>query len=159
MEEDAQPLTTPIVQPARKENFQFYDNELPKTAYSIDFFAGLSQKPDLIRNVAICGALHHGKTLLCDMFYYSAHQKEKDFDPKMEPKLTDNRKDEATRKMSIKLSTLSILLPDSRGKSFLFNIADTPGHPGFSDEVTIGMRLADAVVLVVDVVEGVTFYV
>lgn len=36
---------------------------------------------------------------------------------------------------------------------------DTPGHPNFSDEVTVGMRLADGAVLVVDVVEGVTFYV
>lgn len=46
-----------------------------------------------------------------------------------------------------------------RGKSYLFNIMDTPGHPNFSDEVTVGMRLADGAVLVVDVVEGVTFYV
>jgi len=36
---------------------------------------------------------------------------------------------------------------------------DTPGHPSFSDEVTVGMRLADSVLLVVDCVEGVTLYV
>ena len=46
-----------------------------------------------------------------------------------------------------------------RGKSYLFNIIDTPGHPNFSDEVTVGMRLADGALLVVDVIEGVTFYV
>jgi len=68
-EEDAQPLTTPICQPAITSKFQVYDKELPKTVYSADYLAGCSQVPHLIRNVAIVGNLHHGKTLLCDMFY------------------------------------------------------------------------------------------
>jgi U5 small nuclear ribonucleoprotein component len=50
-------------------------------------------------------------------------------------------------------------LPDSRGKSYLFNFIDTPGHPNFSDEVSAGIRLSDGMLLVVDVIEGVTFYV
>jgi U5 small nuclear ribonucleoprotein component len=45
-------------------------------------------------------------------------------------------------------------LPDSRGKSYLFNFIDTPGHPNFSDEVSAGIRLSDGMLL-----EGVTFYV
>jgi 116 kDa U5 small nuclear ribonucleoprotein component len=28
----------------------------------------MSTKPQLIRNVVVAGHLHHGKTLLCDMF-------------------------------------------------------------------------------------------
>ena len=40
----------------------------------------------------------------------------------------------------------------------MFNFIDTPGHPNFSDEVTAGIRLADNVLLVVDVVEGVSAY-
>jgi len=55
------------------------------------------------------------------------------------------------------MSSISVLLPDSRGKNYLFNFADTPGHPGLSDEVTVGMRLADSVVLVIDCIDGVTF--
>lgn len=39
------------------------------------------------------------------------------------------------------------------------NFVDTPGHSGFSDEVTVGMRISDGVLLVVDCVEGVTSYV
>jgi translation elongation factor EF-G len=35
---------------------------------------------------------------------------------------------------------------------------DTPGHPNFSDEVSAGLRLTDNVLLVVDVLEGVTTY-
>jgi U5 small nuclear ribonucleoprotein component len=36
---------------------------------------------------------------------------------------------------------------------------DTPGHPGFSDEVTTSLRVADGMLLVVDCIEGMTFYV
>jgi U5 small nuclear ribonucleoprotein component len=61
--------------------------------------------------------------------------------------------------MSLKSSTLTVLLPDSRSKNYLFNFVDTPGHPCFLDEVTVGMRLADSVLLVVDCIEGVTLFV
>jgi len=61
--------------------------------------------------------------------------------------------------MSLKASTLTVLLPDSRSKNYLFNLVDCPGHPSFSDEVTVGMRLADGVLLVIDCIEGVTLYV
>jgi U5 small nuclear ribonucleoprotein component len=61
--------------------------------------------------------------------------------------------------MSLKSSTLTVLLPDSRSKNYLFNFVDTPGHPAFSDEVTVGMRLADSVILVIDCIEGVTIFV
>ncbi len=50
-----------------------------------------------------------------------------------------------------------MVLQDSRDKSWLFNIIDTPGHPNFSDEVTTGIRLADGMLLVIDCIEGVTF--
>lgn len=52
-----------------------------------------------------------------------------------------------------------MLLPDSRGKNYMFNLVDTPGHPSFSDEVTVGMRISDGILLIVDCVEGVTVFV
>ncbi len=72
-------------------------------------------------------------------------------------KWTDNRKDEVDRQLSIKASPITMILQDSRDKSWLFNIIDTPGHPNFSDEVTTGIRLADGMLLVIDCIEGVTF--
>lgn len=61
--------------------------------------------------------------------------------------------------MSIKSAPLTLLLQDSRSKNYLFHVIDTPGHPNFSDEVTAGIRLSDGMLLVIDCVEGVTFYV
>ena len=132
---------------------------MPETTFSLDYLSGLSTKPQLIRNVVVAGHLHHGKTLLCDMFIQQTHNTRKSeyWDLKREMKWTDNRKDEVDRKMSLKSSPFSVILPDSREKSYLFNFIDTPGHPNFSDEVTTGIRLADGMLLVVDCIEGVTF--
>ncbi len=36
---------------------------------------------------------------------------------------------------------------------------DTPGHPAFEGEVSAAVRLADGIVLVIDVVMGVSTYI
>jgi U5 small nuclear ribonucleoprotein component len=69
----------------------------------------------------------------------------------------DTRKDEVDRQMSIKAVPMTLVLNDSRGKHFLMNFMDTPGHPNFCDEVTASLRLTDGMLLVVDIIEGVTF--
>ena len=46
---------------------------------------------------------------------------------------------------------MSLVLPNSKGKSSLVNIIDTPGHVNFVDEVASVARLVDGVVVVVDV--------
>lgn len=51
---------------------------------------------------------------------------------------------------------MSLVLSNTAGKSHLIHIIDTPGHVNFVDEVASAMRLVDGVVLVVDVVEGVS---
>jgi hypothetical protein len=51
---------------------------------------------------------------------------------------------------------MSLILQNTAGKSHLVHLVDTPGHVNFVDEVACAMRLVDGVVLVVDVVEGVS---
>jgi 116 kDa U5 small nuclear ribonucleoprotein component len=50
---------------------------------------------------------------------------------------------------------MSLVLQTTAGKSHLVHLIDTPGHVNFVDEVASSMRLADGILLVVDVVEGV----
>jgi U5 small nuclear ribonucleoprotein component len=50
---------------------------------------------------------------------------------------------------------MSLVMEAGSGKSYLLNLMDCPGHINFNDEVTAALRLADGVLLVVDVLEGV----
>ncbi len=69
---------------------------------------------------------------------------------------TDTHKLSRDRDISIKSSPMSLVLSTTEGKSHLLHLIDTPGHVNFVDEVASAMRLVDGIVLVVDVVEGVS---
>mmetsp|Transcript_16205 Transcript_16205/g.25511 ORF Transcript_16205/g.25511 Transcript_16205/m.25511 type:complete len:327 (-) Transcript_16205:2429-3409(-) len=153
LDEDAQPLEEPIIAPVKTKSFSTQEKKLPKTTYSMDFMTSLMETPTLIRNVAVVGHLHCGKTLLMDILISSTHEDE--WKLEKETKYTDTRKDEQERELSIKSTPVSLVLEDTREKSYLVNLIDCPGHLDFSDEMSAGMRAADGVVLVVDAVEGV----
>ncbi|KAJ1676233.1 U5 small nuclear ribonucleoprotein component, partial [Spiromyces aspiralis] len=68
---------------------------------------------------------------------------------------TDTHVLERSRGMSIKASPMTFVAQSTKGKSYVLNLMDVPGHVNFIDEVAAGMRLADGLVLVVDAVEGV----
>jgi 116 kDa U5 small nuclear ribonucleoprotein component len=73
----------------------------------------------------------------------------------VEMRYTDSRKDERERELSLKSTPMSLILENSKMKSYLFNIMDTPGHPNFIDEVTAALRISDGAIVIIDVVEGV----
>ncbi|RJE18724.1 hypothetical protein PHISCL_08939 [Aspergillus sclerotialis] len=160
-EEDTQPLSEPIIAPVKQKKFAVEEAELPPVYYSREFMTDLLNFPEQIRNVAIVGHLHHGKTAFMDMLVTQTHDLTERLDKRTgrrreeQLRYTDVHFLERERGVSIKSAPMSLLLQGTKGKSHLFNIIDTPGHVNFVDEVATSVRLADGVVLVVDVVEGV----
>ncbi|KAK1510805.1 elongation factor Tu GTP binding domain-containing protein [Colletotrichum tamarilloi] len=160
-EEDEQLLSQPIIAPVEQKKFNIEEADLPPVFFERSFMTDLMNFPDQIRNVALAGHLHHGKTAFMDMLVLETHditdRLERRVGKKRDEQLryTDVHVVERERGVSIKASPMSLVLPSSKGKSHLINILDTPGHVNFVDEVAASLRLADGVCLVVDVVEGV----
>jgi len=72
-EEDTQPLTEPIIAPVKKHKFSIQEQELPSTVYEIEYLADLMDSAELIRNVALVGHLHCGKTSFVDCLLEQTH--------------------------------------------------------------------------------------
>ena len=146
-EEDAQAITDPLIRHIKVKKFDLRV-PLPTTVYSPQFLTDMLGNPHSMRNVAIVGHLHHGKTQMVDILISQTHE------TKMPKSFTDARYDEIERKISVKATPITLVMPDSRGKNYLLNLIDTPGHSNFMDEVCCGLRLSDGAVLVVDCIEG-----
>ncbi|KAL6859913.1 hypothetical protein ACO1O0_003937 [Amphichorda felina] len=160
-EEDAQPLTQPIIAPVEQKKFNIEEADLPPVFFDREFMTDLMNFPEQIRNVAFAGHLHHGKTAFADMLVLETHditdRLERRVGKKRDEQLryTDIHITERERGVSVKAAPMTLVLQSSKGKSHLVNFIDTPGHVNFVDEVAASFRLVDGVCLVVDVVEGV----
>lgn len=160
-EEDAQPLTQPIIAPVAQKKFQVQEADLPPVYYSREFMTDLLSFPEGIRNIAVAGHLHHGKTAFVDMLVMQTHNLQERLDKRIgrrrdeQLRYTDTHFLERERGVSLKAAPISLVMQGTRGKSHILNVIDTPGHVNFVDEVASSLRLVDGVVLVVDVVEGV----
>lgn len=152
-DEDTQPLTQPIVAPVSTKRFAMGEKDTPDTTYSTEFMASLMSRPSNVRNVALVGHLHHGKTSLADILIEQTRTDH--WDPAKQRRYCDSRRDEQERGVSIKATPVSLVMPTTAGKSYLLNVCDTPGHTNFVDESAAAIRVADGVAIVVDAVEGV----
>jgi GTP-binding protein len=100
-----------------------------------------------IRNLAIVAHVDHGKTTLVDQMFafagtFRANQQ-------VQERALDSDAQERERGITILAKNTSL---DYRGTRL--NIVDTPGHADFGGQVERTLRMADAVLLLVDAYEG-----
>lgn len=152
-DEDTQAINQPIIGTEKQKEFDLVERKTPETRFDYEFMKFIMETPELIRNVVVCGSLHHGKTSLMDMFINQTHTIDRSIQKNRN--YTDTRVDEQDRRISLKATPMSLILSDSRDKSYLLNLFDAPGHPNFTDEFCCASRISDGALLVVDAVEGV----
>jgi GTP-binding protein len=97
-----------------------------------------------IRNIAIIAHVDHGKTTLTDNMLEQCGMRE-------EGVSMDSNALEQERGITIYAKNTSVFYKDTK-----INIVDTPGHADFGSEVERVLRSIDSVLLVVDVIYGVT---
>lgn len=114
-EEDAQPLSQPIIAPVTQKKFQVQEADLPPVYYSREFMTDLLSFPEGIRNIAVAGHLHHGKTAFVDMLVMQTHNLQERLDKRIgrrrdeQLRYTDTHFLERERGVSLKAAPISLL--------------------------------------------------